>query len=168
MVKKHPLSPVDRTLWQKWNVSNTRLGNHPPIGINGAIPDTPNDRIAHAFGSILNPSPFLAVDAIVNNAKGQIMGLQAPANVSEIGRLAREAVRLDTPQALDELLSQIRVGFDIFEYMKLDVFRNRWVIANRDITTQIGFLESDLGIRNLEEWWTRWSEDYYNTVNHAA
>lgn len=147
---------------------NPLLANRPPVGVDGATPNTPNDRIAEAFGSTRNPYPFLAVDGPINRAKGQVMGLEAPTSIDVIATLARRAVQLDTPEALNTLLSQLRVGFAIFDYVRLDIFRNRWMTINRDITTQMGFIESDLGIRNLEEWWTRWSEDYYQTVGVAA
>lgn len=166
--RKAPLPPVDASLWRNWNVSNQRLGNRPPVGVSGPTPNTPNDRITHAFGSTLNPSPFLALHKSVNVAKGNVMGLEAPTDVTIIRTLAEQAVELDSPQVLNRLLSQLRVGFAIFDYMRLDVFRNRWVLANRDITTQMGYVESDLGIRNLEEWWTRWSGDYYEAVGVAA
>ena len=62
-----------------------------------------------AFGSDSYPFPLLPTDEQINGPKGSLMNLNAPASLSNIGRLARTAVRLDTLQAADTLLSEVRI-----------------------------------------------------------
>jgi chitinase len=121
-----------------------------------------------ALGSINNPYPFLAVQGSVNGAKGRVLQTISPVDLDEITDMANDAVRLDTPQALNRLLSTLRLGFAAFEYMRLDAFQDRWRTVNNDIHTQLGYIESDLNIPNLQSWWSTWSRDYYNSVESSA
>ena len=105
------LPPIGSGFFQNfWDHPFHGLATAPAVGgPNGAQPLTPNDRMMEAFGSDDYPDPLLATDQQINGPKGNLMNLNAPANLAGIGRLARTAVAQDTPQAADNLLSEIRV-----------------------------------------------------------
>ena len=62
-----------------------------------------------AFGSDNYPYPLLPTDQQINGPKGNLMNLNAPADLAGIGRLARSAVQQDSQQAADTLLSEVRI-----------------------------------------------------------
>lgn len=93
-----------------WQQELHGLQNAPGVGgPNGAVPGTPNDRLMEAFGSNNYPYPLMPVDKQINGPKGKLMNLEAPVDLRTITRLANMAVQLDTPEAADALLSEMRI-----------------------------------------------------------
>lgn len=173
-----------------WDYPYSGLANAPPVGgPHGARPLTANDRMMEAFGSDDYPYPLLPTDRQINGPKGNLMNLNAPASLIGIGRLARTAVRLDTAQAADTLLSEIRIVclppthhclkqpvcltdswqiFAIFEYMNTNDFATRFNAARNQVRTQLGYVEQALGVRNLQSWWDVFTNDYFSQIEEWA
>ncbi|PTU17560.1 hypothetical protein P175DRAFT_096024 [Aspergillus ochraceoroseus IBT 24754] len=81
----------------------------PPVGgPDGASLDTPNNRIMEAFGSTRFPAPLLATAARINTTKGKIMRFSRPFTITNIERLAKQAVKADGDEAVKKLLTPIR------------------------------------------------------------
>ena len=104
------LLPMSATWWAtKWREANPVLAGLPAVGSdNGAQPSSPNDRIMEAFGSTQNPYPLLATDAGINGAKGKLMGLKVPFSIENIEKLAKAAVKADTDEAVQEVLTALQ------------------------------------------------------------
>ncbi|CAG8272243.1 unnamed protein product [Penicillium salamii] len=109
-------------------------------GSNGAKPSTPNDRIMQAFGSIYNPYPLLATNALINGAKGKLIGLKLPWSEKKIENLAKVAIKADTNEAIQKVLIIIQSVFGIFEYFA----DYRWVVrAIRIVVGVYAFARAD-------------------------
>ena len=103
---------LDRQLFWKNQLHeyNGRLAGESAIGgPNGPQPGYVNDRIMESFGSYNYPYPFMAVDEMINGAKGRIMQLQPATAPNEIDTLANNAVQQDTDEAADRLLQAMRI-----------------------------------------------------------
>ncbi|KAK3168025.1 hypothetical protein OEA41_004471 [Lepraria neglecta] len=152
-----------------WDHPLHGLANAPAVGgLNGAKPLTPNDRMMEAFGSDDYPYPLLPTDQQINGPKGNLMNLNAPADLGGIGRLARTAVQQDTPQAADTLLSEVRVIFAIFEYMNTNDFATRFNAVRDQVRTQLGHIEQASGVQNLQSWWDVFTNDYFLQIEDWA
>lgn len=124
------LLPVSQNFWTRvWRAANSALAAMPPVGgADGASPDTPAGRIMEAFGSTKFPEPLLATAAGINAVKGRIMGLNAPFTIGKIEELAAAAVKDNSDEAVNNLLTAIRnVSFGLY-YWECD--RIEWLMAN--------------------------------------
>ncbi|KAI5861929.1 hypothetical protein GGS23DRAFT_605878 [Durotheca rogersii] len=167
----HPLAPIPGTWWKdNWHKSFPALAARPAIGgPDGYAPDTPNDRVMECFGSYDYPDPFIATDKQVNGAKGSIMRLRRPATPERVRRLANTAVREDSQGAVDELLSTIRVGIAVFEYMNRPVVAQRFNMVRQQIRLQLTYIEADVpGAQGLVDWWDLFTRDYFELVGTRA
>lgn len=108
---RQALSAVPSDLLQLyWDHPFPALGRRPAVGgPNGLAPAQPSERMTEAFGSDHYLYPFLPTDVQINGPKGKIMNLNAPVDIRNIGTMARNAVRLDTQRAADDLLSEVRL-----------------------------------------------------------
>ncbi len=72
------LPVIPQPFWRnQWLASDATLAGEPAIGgPNGLRPDNPNERVMESFGSDSYPDPLMAVDAMINGAKGRIMALR--------------------------------------------------------------------------------------------
>lgn len=158
--------------WWKdnWLASFPALGRRPAIGSNaGVSPDSPNDRVMECFGSYDYPDPFLPTDKQINGAKNYIMRLRQPATRDRVRRLAQEAVRTDSQQGLDELLSPIRAGIAVFEYLNRRDVVQRFNMVRRQIRQQMEYIEADVpGATGLARWWDVFTQDYFDLVGERA
>ena len=105
------IPPIPREFFRnQWQATNAQLAARPPVGgPDGIQPDTPNDRVMEGFGTYDWPDPLMAVDRVINNAKGRIFLLRAPVGIGRISELADAATNEDSQPAADELLQSIRV-----------------------------------------------------------
>lgn len=105
------IPPIPREFFKvQWHAPNAKLAARPPVGgPDGVQPDTPNDRVMEGFGTYDWPNPLMAVDRVINNAKGRIFQLHAPVGIGNVQELARTAAREDNQAAADDLLQAIRV-----------------------------------------------------------
>ncbi|KAF9249765.1 CAZyme family GH18 [Penicillium roqueforti] len=160
------LLPMSATWWAtKWREANAALAGLPAVGSdNGAQPSSPNDRIMEAFGSTFNPYPLLATDAGINGAKGKLMGLKAPFSIKNIEKLAKAAVKADTDEAVQEVLTALQSVFGMFEYFadyRVSKTYN-WVLQS--VGLQMAQVEYATGVQDLQKWWWAWAPDYFQTV----
>ncbi|KAL4749617.1 hypothetical protein BDW72DRAFT_194648 [Aspergillus terricola var. indicus] len=112
--------PIDKDILDKFvkDMANNRLRSGKPTpniklamrprvgGSKGRSPARPNERLAEAFGSTINPSPFLAVQKSINLAKSKIM--------------------MPLVLAVDRLFSTVQVAFTTFDYLRHPDFEDRW------------------------------------------
>ncbi|KAJ5356450.1 hypothetical protein N7517_011059 [Penicillium concentricum] len=164
------LAPVDGLF-----ISNHFETSFPALGARSAIggpdgprPDTLIGRLMHTFGSSDYRYPFLPTEDSVNGAKGRIMGGNAPTALTEITKLAKLAVSADTNQAADKLISAIRVGFAVFDYLQQPDASLRWNKVIEQFRLQAGFIETDLNLPGLVAWWDVWFPDFLNVRLRAA
>lgn len=61
-----------------------------------------------ALGANGYRAPFSLLQKSVNIAKGKLFGLHAPVSLTVIQNFAEDAMKLDTKEAADKLLSSIR------------------------------------------------------------
>jgi hypothetical protein len=78
-----------------------------------------------AFGSTKFPAPFLATAAAINGAKGKIMGLNAPFSIATIEKFAAAAVEADSDEAVNKLLTPVRIVS--FSFRHWERYRMRWL-----------------------------------------
>ena len=141
-----------------------------------------------AFGSTNWPDPLLPTDEQINGPKGNLMNLNAPANLGGIGRLARAAVREDTITAADNVLSEVRIVchrlktvastvqsftdlsqiFAIFEYMNTNDFATRFNLVRNQVAVQLRHIEQATGVQHLEMWWQTFTADYFSQIENWA
>ncbi|KAI1774392.1 hypothetical protein F4818DRAFT_442540 [Hypoxylon cercidicola] len=158
--------------WLKtnWHETFPALAARPAVGgPSGVAPDTPNDRIMECMGTYDYPDPLLPTDKKINGAKASIMRLRRPAAPARIRRLAEEAVRHDSQGYVDDLLSPIRDGIAVFEYMNRPHAALRFNMVRQQIRTQLGYIEQDVpGGTGLVAWWDLFSRDYFALVSQRA
>jgi chitinase len=153
-----------------WNTGFSALAARPRIGsATGISPDSPNDRVMESLGSYDYPDPFVPTDKQVNGAKGAIMQLHQPATPNRVSRLAEEAVRLDSQGHLDDLLSAIRAGIAVFEYLNRQDVVERFNMVRRQVRLQLTYIEADVpGARGIAQWWDVFTQDYFDLVGERA
>ena len=105
------LATISQSFFDKWNVANSALANLPRIGSQyGPRPNTINGRVMTCLGANGFRSPFSLLEKSVNIAKGKVFSLNAsPVSLTIIQNLAEDAMKLDTKEAADKLLSSIRI-----------------------------------------------------------
>ncbi|KAF2719530.1 glycoside hydrolase family 18 protein [Polychaeton citri CBS 116435] len=164
------LPTIPLSFWQgQWNTVNNLLAARPAVGgPDGIQPDTPNDRVMESFGSYDYPYPLIPTDKMINGAKGRAMALNAPTGIATIRRLAAAAVNEDTPGDADELLQAVRVGFSVFEYLNTPTVSLRFNAVRQQIRLQFTYIEQDLGVPHLADWWDAYSDDYFELVGTRA
>jgi chitinase len=118
-------------------------------------------------------TPFLSLDKQVNGAKGRLMEFGQPTDIDKIRTLAEDAVRLDTVRAQDALLRSIQVGFAIFDYLNTPEGVFAWNAVRQQMRTQLGHIRAVHintypELANIIDWWERWFDDYFGTVERFA
>ncbi|KAJ5185855.1 hypothetical protein N7472_010695 [Penicillium cf. griseofulvum] len=164
--KLSKLTPIPISFWQAvWLAGNAALGARPAVGSsNGISPNTPNARVMEAFGSRYYPSPILATDTNINGPKGRLMGLKAAASINRIRTLAEMAVKNDDTKSAANLLTAIRDGFSVFEYLNDPHVTRKWNTVLQQVALQWSYAEKDAGQAGLQEWWWEWAQDYLQLV----
>ncbi|KAK3369407.1 hypothetical protein B0T24DRAFT_580387 [Lasiosphaeria ovina] len=138
----------------------TRIG-----GQYGPQPDTINGRVMTALGANGYRAPFSLLQKSVNIAKGKVFSLNAsPVSLTIIQNLAENAMKLDTKEAADKLLSAIRTGFAVFEYLNQPKISSAWATVNSQMRLQLGYVEQVTGISTLVNWWDVWFADFSDTI----
>lgn len=102
---------IDSGFWDKWDTPNAKLGAMPQFGKmrKGKQPIRPSEYLAEAFGSERNPEPFMAVEKGINTAKRDIFLGQAPVHSDRLKKAAESAVKQDTDEAANKMLSMLQV-----------------------------------------------------------
>ncbi len=120
------LATIGQSFFDKWNTPNGALANFPRIGSQyGPRPDTINGRVMSALGANGYRAPFSLLQKSVNIAKGKIFSLKsAPVSLTLIQNFAEDAMKLDTKEAADKLLSAIRT-VSTLEMLSLPVLQRR-------------------------------------------
>ncbi|KAL3262031.1 hypothetical protein ABHI18_003215 [Aspergillus niger] len=164
------LLPVSQNFWTTvWRAANSALAAMPPVGgADGASPDTPAGRIMEAFGSTKFPEPLLATAAGINAVKGRIMGLNAPFTIGKIEELAAAAVKDDSDEAVNNLLTAIRNTFALFEYFRDHRVVGQWNNVLQQVGLQCAHIEHVTGVTDLQKWWWIWAPDFFQVVQDEA
>ena len=104
------LATIGQSFFDKWNTPNSALGALTRIGgPYGPKPDTINGRVMSCLGANGYRAPFSLLQKSVNIAKGKVFSLKSsPVSLTIIQNLAEDAMKLDTKEAADKLLSSIR------------------------------------------------------------
>jgi hypothetical protein len=104
------LATIGQSFFDRWNTVNTALGNFPRIGSPyGPSPNTINGRVMTSLGANSYRAAFSLLQKSVNIAKGKVFSLKAaPVSLTIVQNLAEDAMKLDTQEAADKLLSSIR------------------------------------------------------------
>ncbi|KAI7563528.1 hypothetical protein KC346_g21754, partial [Hortaea werneckii] len=153
--KRAQLVPIGQSSFDRWNVVNPLLKKLPRIGSNkGPKPETINGRILTCLGAYGFRQPFNLLEKGVNIANGHLMQGHDPVEMGKIREKATALVRTDTPQAADELLSTIKIGFAVFEYIKHATAA--WLAVNEQMRTQLLNIEQATGHQTLVNWWDAW------------
>ncbi|KAI7205542.1 hypothetical protein KC324_g233 [Hortaea werneckii] len=170
-----PQAAVNReNLHNEWTQIHPPLGQHPPVGgPKGVAPVQANDRMMEAFGSTDWPEPLMPTDSGLNGAKGNLMNLQAPIGLTRIRTLARDAAGSGTSQDINHLLSAVRTGFALMEYMNNPDFARRLNLVRNQVRTQLGYIENAFAqhgtpVTGLQAWWDIFLPDYFLQIEQWA
>ncbi|RAL08484.1 uncharacterized protein BO97DRAFT_428310 [Aspergillus homomorphus CBS 101889] len=164
------LLPIPETFWLNvWQTANSALKALPPVGNPaGESPNTPDQRVMEAFGSNLNPGSLLATAAAINAAKGKIMGFTFPITIRPIEKLSAAAVKADSDEAVNQLLTAIRISFAVFEYFRDYRVVKQWNNVLQQVGLQCAHIEYVTGVSDLQNWWWLWAPDYFQAVENFA
>lgn len=104
------LATIGQSFFDRWNTANTALGSFPRIGSQyGPRPNTINGRVMASLGASGYREPFSLLQKSVNIAKGKVFSLKSsPVSLTIVKNFAEDAMKLDTQEAADKLLSSIR------------------------------------------------------------
>ncbi|GKZ80137.1 hypothetical protein AnigIFM56816_004354 [Aspergillus niger] len=148
-------------------------GNVSHRGAVVASADTPASRIMQAFGSTKSPEPLLVTAAGINAVKGRIVGHNAPFTIGKIEELAAAAVKDDSDEAVNNLLTAIRNTFALFEHFSDYRAVGQWNNMLQQVGLQCAHIEHVTGVTDLQKWWWIWAPDFFQgwataTIQAAA
>ncbi|GJP95602.1 hypothetical protein AlacWU_08501 [Aspergillus niger] len=133
-----------------------------------ASADTPASRIMEAFGSTKSPEPLLVTAAGINAVTGRIVGHNAPFTIGKIEELAAAAVKDDSDEAVNNLLTAIRNTFALFEYFRDHRVVGQWNNVLLQVGLQCAHIEHVTGVTDLQKWWWIWAPDFFQVVQDEA
>ncbi|PYH52732.1 glycoside hydrolase family 18 protein [Aspergillus niger CBS 101883] len=125
-------------------------------------------RIMEAFGSTKSPEPLLVTAAGINAVTGRIVGHNAPFTIGKIEELAAAAVKDDSDEAVNNLLTAIRNTFALFEYFRDHRVVGQWNNVLLQVGLQCAHIEHVTGVTDLQKWWWIWAPDFFQVVQDEA
>ncbi|KAI7026582.1 glycoside hydrolase family 18 protein, partial [Hortaea werneckii] len=159
--KRAQLVPIGQSFFDRWNIMNPLLKKMPRIGSNnGPRPGTINARLMTCLGAFGFRQPFSLLEKGTNIAKGKLMKGDNMVGLTNIETLTIKLIQEDTHEAADRLLSTIRTGFAVFEYLKNPHVTAAWAAVNEQMRTQFLNIEQVTGLDNLVDWWDAWLADF--------
>ncbi|KAI2696119.1 CAZyme family GH18 [Penicillium roqueforti] len=145
---------IDPKFWDKFNEPNAKLGAMAQFGKdrNGKKPMSPAEYLAEAYGSERNPRPFMPVENGLNIAKRDIFLGKSPVQATKLRKAATSAVKADTDTAADKMLSLLQTAFSSFEYIRNEMFLERFDGVIDDTFTAWSNIEQATETYNLQNW----------------
>jgi hypothetical protein len=96
------------------------------------------------------------------------MALKAATSLKVINKLARAAVKSDSPADVDVLLQAIRIGIEVFDYLNTPEARSALFLVRDTVASQLASIERVTGQQNLKAWWLLFIGDYFGFVSATA
>ncbi|KAK4221175.1 hypothetical protein QBC38DRAFT_461775 [Podospora fimiseda] len=128
-----------------------------------------NERVMDSLGSCNYPDPLIPTSRELNQAKGTLMRLKRLAGPDRITDFATTAVFMDTQTSANELLSPIRAGFAVFEYLNRPHVVAQANMVYLQVRRQLEYIKEDLpGAAGIVAWWDLFIQDYFNVVGTRA
>ncbi|PYI24456.1 hypothetical protein BO99DRAFT_428104 [Aspergillus violaceofuscus CBS 115571] len=135
------LLPVSETFWATtWHAANSDRGAMPPVGgAAGASPNTPHGRAWRPLGHTFTSH-----------------------------RRSETAVKADSEEAADDLLTAIQSGFVVVEYFRDNRVVGQWNNVLQRVGLQWAHVEQATGVSDLQNWWWVWAPDLFQVVENNS